>query len=109
MSKVAAQQYVNRYGDELKFILDVMCEMVGTNFDDIDWSNPFYHSTYKWLPSKSKEFQEWLTMYLIDNEKIRRKLVYDGSIFGVSGFVSAIMDMFTWELIVNNKIYSHEC
>ena len=38
MSKVAAQQYVNRYGDELKFILDVMCEMVGTNFDDIDWS-----------------------------------------------------------------------
>jgi len=59
----------------LGYILKKMCEMVGANYDEIDFKKQSWFTLYKWNANKESEFKEWFVNYLMENKDARFELM----------------------------------
>ena len=59
----------------LKVILKKMCQIVGADFDLMDFEQKDWYFGYSWTVSEEKMFREWLKNYLKKNKEARNELM----------------------------------
>ena len=64
-----------RFGPHLEIILEQMCSIVDTKFDDIDWDNPEWYMTRSWDEPTQNIFEKWLVEYLKRNKDARVEIL----------------------------------
>lgn len=59
----------------LSVVLKKMCNIVGTNYKDIDFKEHGWFLKYSWTTEQANEFSMWLEDYLYKNPKARKELL----------------------------------
>ena len=59
----------------MTIILKKMCELVGADFDKVNFKDPFWFDTYEWTEEEEQVFKDWLREYLKNNIEARRELM----------------------------------
>lgn len=57
-------------------ILKKMCEMVGADYDKLDFKKEGWYLKHTWTKDKEAEFQKWMVEYLNNNREARNILMY---------------------------------
>ena len=57
-------------------ILKKMCEMVGADYDKIDFKKDGWYWEYQWTKEQESEFQKWMVEHLNNNREARNILMY---------------------------------
>jgi len=57
-------------------ILKKMCEMVGADYDKIDFKKDGWYWEYQWTKEQESEFQKWMVEYLMNNKGARDILMH---------------------------------
>ena len=60
---------------ELEVILKKMCEMVGANYDEIDFKEKDWYRKHQWTIAQENEFIDWFTDRLNKNKVTRNEFV----------------------------------
>jgi len=50
--------------EELETLLQVQCEMVGTQLHEIDTAQPEWYLQYSWTKEQENEFKDWAKRWL---------------------------------------------
>ena len=59
----------------LTTILKKQCNIVGVNFDDIDFSKSGWYQSHVWTEQQEQEFSDWLYNYFLENKEAREELL----------------------------------
>ena len=59
----------------LTIILKKQCEIIGVNFDDIDFGKDNWFMSNSWTEAQEQEFSDWLFDYLMKNKEAREELL----------------------------------
>jgi len=59
----------------LKIVLKKMCEFVGADFNEINFSDDFWYEKFFWTYNEENHFKEWLYKYLKNNNLARKELM----------------------------------
>ena len=65
----------NGFGPELKLIMSHMCEMIGVNYDDVDFKKEGWFWEHTWTMAQEEEFITWLTNLLYTDTKVRKAIL----------------------------------
>ena len=63
------------FSESLKTILSKMCEMVGTNYDKINFDKNGWYREFEWTEEDEDVFKKWLIDYLYTNTKARNEIM----------------------------------
>ena len=85
---------VSGMSEELKTVLKKMCEMVGAEFDKIDFEKTGWFSDYSWSLKQEKEFVKWMRS-LLKNNSVYRNALMDHPTVRV-GVINYLVDEFVF-------------
>jgi len=59
----------------LKIVLQKMCDIVGADFDSLDFQNDAWYYKHSWTVEQEKEFEQWLYNYLWKSKQARKTIL----------------------------------
>lgn len=59
----------------LEIILKKMCQMVGANFDEVDFKEQGWYQKYSWTKKQQGEFQTWFINYIVSHKEARQEIM----------------------------------
>lgn len=62
----------------MKIILKKMCDLVGADYYEIDFTEDRWYTKYSWTHKQEGEFKKWLADYLFNNVEARLELMVSG-------------------------------
>jgi hypothetical protein len=65
----------NGFGPELKLIMTHMCNMIGVDYDDVDFKKQDWFWEHTWTMEKEEEFVDWLAKLLYNDIKVRKAIL----------------------------------
>ena len=63
------------FGEHLKIILKKQCEVVGADYNKIDFKKEGWFWEYEWTKEEEESFLDWVVNYLAKDIKARRELL----------------------------------
>jgi len=84
----------------LMYILDHMCEMVGTSYCEIDFNCKDWYTKHTWEIEDEAKFKQWLVDYLMSNTQARKAITscYRPSKWCVSRAADMFIFLYGWRL-----------
>ena len=61
-----------------EFVSDILkkqCDLVGADYDSIDFNDDLWFFKHQWTKEQESEFIDWMTKYLQSNKKARSSIM----------------------------------
>ena len=63
------------FSESLQIILKEMCNIVGADYNSIDFSESQWYNKYEWTTQEEKQFEDWMVNFLYENSKARKEIM----------------------------------
>lgn len=84
--------------ESLVVILKRMCEVVGCDYDTIDFKSNDWYTTYTWSEEQQNEFIDWMVDYLKKSSTARKDMsILSSSKKELQRFSQFFVSMYGWK------------